>query len=160
MASFRALCQQGIRPIVVPDVAAVETIAVDINWPDAGAGIAVNDVIQLIDLPANLEVVDWKFMSDDIDSNATPTVAFTLGVLNAGRTAIGAGATDAWTAAGGITCPQTACQNTPSGATAANHFIPGRVARAIGLVATAAAATAQLANRRALLILDVRNSVT
>lgn len=157
MASFRTLAQQGVRPMVLPEDGSVECVSVDVNWPDAGAGIAISDVVQLADIPVGIEVVDWKFISDDIDSNGTPTVAFTLGVLNAGKTAIGAGGTDAWTAAGGITAGQTAGSNVPSGATAANAFLGGRAAlRTIGLVATAATATAALAAKRATLLMWVR----
>lgn len=157
MSSFRTLAHQGIRPVVMPDAGVVESITVDVNWPDAGAGIAISDVVQLLDIPAAIEVVDWKFVTDDIDSNASPTVAFTLGVLNAGKTAIGGGATDAWTAAGAINAGQTGGQNVPAGATAANCFLAGRgTQRTLGLVATAAAATAALAGKRATILLFVR----
>lgn len=160
MASFRTLCQQGIRPLSLPDAAQVETVAVDINWPDAGAGIAVNDVIQLCDIPPSVEVVFWKLVSDDIDSNASPTVAFTLGVLNAGKTAIGAAASDNWSGNGGITVGQAggAVAANTVGANGANAFAGGRSARSLGLVATAATATAALAGKRATLLLDLRNS--
>jgi hypothetical protein len=160
MSSFRTLTHQGIRPIVLPDEAEVEVVSTDINWADAGAGIAIGDVVQSVDIPQGVEVVDWVFVSDDIDSNGAPTVAFTLGVLNAGKTAIGAGATDAWTAAGAITAPQTAGRNAPAGATGANHYLGGRAAkRTIGLVATAATATAALTGKRATLILYLRAGV-
>ncbi len=157
MSSFKTKCALGLAPLVLADTAAIETVAIDISWPDAGAGIAVSDVIHAADIPQGVEVVDWKFLSDDIDSNGTPTVAFTLGVLNAGKTAIGAGGTDAWTAAGGITAGQTGGASLPAGATAANAFLGGRAAaRSIGLVATAATATAALAGKRAVLLLDLR----
>ncbi len=153
MASFSTAARLGTRPIVLPDSANVEYVSVDINWSDAGAGIAVSDVVQLADIPAGFDIVDWRFISDDIDSNGTPTVAFTLGSLNAARTAIAT----AYTAAGGITAPQTAGVNVPSGTTAPACFLESRAsARTIGLVATAATATAALTGKRGSLILGLR----
>ncbi|MDH4483047.1 MAG: hypothetical protein QE279_10135 [Rhodoferax sp.] len=160
MASFRTLCQQGIRPLGLPDASQVETVSVDINWPDAGAGIAVNDVVQLCDIPAGFEVVFWKLVSEDIDSNASPTVAFSFGVLNAGKTAIGGGAADNWSGAGGITVGQAggAVAANTVGANGVNCLSSGRAAtRSLGLVATAATATAALAGKRATLLLDLRS---
>ena len=153
MASFRTLAQQGVRPLVLPDDAELCSVCADISWPDAGAGIAISDVVQIADIPAGVELVDWTFVSDDIDSHGTPTVAFTLGSLNAGKTAI----STAYTAAGGITAGQAGGQNVPSGATAAACFTEGRsAARTIGLVATAATATAALAGKRATLVMKLR----
>lgn len=156
MASFRTLAQQGIRPMVLPELASVETVSVDINWADAGAGIAISDVVQICDVPAGFEIVDWKFISEDIDSNGTPTVAFTFGTLNAGKTAIAT----AYTAAGAINSPQTGGQNAPAGATASACYTDGRTAaRSLGLVATAATATAALTGKRASLLLFLRAGV-
>lgn len=157
MPSFRSRFVQGLAQLPLPETGVIETVAVDINWADAGATIAVNDVVQLVDIPPNVEVLDWKFITEDIDSNGTPTVAFSLGVLNAGRTAIGGGANDTW--ATGITAGQTggAALPNPASAQAINPLLGGRTTtRAIGLVATAATATAQLAGRRATLILFIR----
>lgn len=157
MSSFRTGAVLGTKPLVLPESGVIETVAVDINWPDAGAGVAAADVIQIAEIPAGVEVMDWRFVTDDIDASATPTVAFTLGVLNAAKTAIGAGATDAWTAAGGVNAAQTGGQNLPSGATAANCFLGGRASvRTVGLVATGATATAALAGKRASLLLFLR----
>lgn len=155
MPSFRTRHALGLAQLPLPESGLVETISVDINWADAGANIAVNDVVQICDVPPNVEVLEWKFISDDIDSNGTPTVAFSLGVLNAARTALGAGASDTW--ATGITVGQAGGVAIPSGAQAINPLLGGRtVNRPIGLVATAATATAQLAGRRATLLLIVR----
>jgi hypothetical protein len=153
MSSFRTLTAQGIRPLALPDNAQVASVTADINWTDAGAGIAISDVVQIADIPAGFELIDWTFITEDIDSNGTPTVAFTLGSLNAGKTAI----STAYTAAGGITAGQAGGQNAPSGATAAACFTEGRsAARSIGLVATAATATAALAGKRACVVLKLR----
>lgn len=155
MASFRTRHVLGLAQMPLPESGLVETISIDVNWQDAGPGIAVNDVIQLCDVPPNVEVLEWKFITDDIDSNATPTVAFSLGVLNAGRTALGAGATDTW--ATGITAAQAGGVAIPAGAQAINPLLGGRATtRPLGLVATAATATAQLAGRRGTLLLIVR----
>ena len=153
MSGFKTLTQQGVRPLALPDNAQVAQVTADINWADAGAGIAISDVIQIADIPAGFELIDWTFITDDIDTNGAPTVAFTLGSLNAGKTAIAT----AYTAAGGITAGQTGGQNVPSGATAAACFSEGRAAaRSIGLVATAATATAALTGKRATLVMKLR----
>lgn len=158
MSGFSTAAKLGTRPLVLPDEASTEFVSIDINWPDAGAGIAVSDVIKLCDIPANVEIVDWKLFTDDIDSNGAPTVAFTLGYLNAGGTAIGAGTYDAFTAAGGVTAGQTGGVAAPSGATGANHVLAGRgTARTLGLVATAATATAALTGKKAVLMLGLRS---
>jgi len=153
MASFRTLTAQGVRPLALPETAQVSTVTADINWPDAGAGIAVSDVVQIAEIPAGVELIDWTFITEDIDSNGAPTVAFTLGSLNAGKTAIAT----AYTAAGGISAGQAGGQNVPSGATAVACFTEGRAAaRTIGLVATAVTATAALTAKRGCLVMKLR----
>lgn len=160
MTGFSTAAKLGTRPIVVPDEATVEWITVDINWADAGAGIAASDVIQIADIPANVEIVDWKIATDDIDSNGAPTVAFTLGYLNAGKTAMGAGTYDTFTAVGGITAAQTGGVATPSGATAANCILAGRgTVRTLGLLATGATATAALTGKKAVVLLGLRTGL-
>lgn len=158
MSSFSTAAKLGTRPLVVPDCATVSHVTVDINWEDAGAGIAATNVVQIADIPADVEIVDWKIATNDIDSNGTPTVAFTLGYLNAGKTDIGAGTYDAFTAAGGVTAAQTGGVAAPSGATAANCVLAGRGAvRTLGLVATGATATAALTGKKAVVTLALRS---
>ncbi len=158
MSGFKTLALLGVRPLPLPDKANTEYISLDINWADAGAGIAVADVIQLCEIPENVEVVDWRLFSDDIDSNGAPTVAFTLGFLNAAKTAMGAGTYDTFTAVGGITVGQTGGVAQPSGATGANHILAGRgTKRTLGLLATAITATPALAGKKAVLELGLRS---
>ncbi len=153
MASFRTAAHLGTRPLPLPEDASLTSVSADINWEDAGAGIAIGNGVKIADIPPGVDVVDWKFLSDDIDSNGTPTVAFTLGTLDTAGTAIAT----AWTAAGAITSPQTSGVNVPTTTTAQVPFVSSRTAqRTVGLVATAAAATAAFTGKRATLILGLR----
>ncbi len=43
------------------------------------AALALNDTIQLFDLPPRARVIGGFIKSDDIDTNGTPTVAFNVG---------------------------------------------------------------------------------
>jgi hypothetical protein len=153
MASFSTAARLGTRPMALAETAGVQYVSVDINWADAGAGIGVGNVVQLCEVPAGFDIVDWRVISEDIDSNASPTVAFTLGSLDAARTAL----TTAYCAAGAINAGATGGMNVPAGATAVACFSESRAsARVIGLIATAATATAALTGKRGSLILGLR----
>lgn len=39
----------------------------------------INDVFQMINVPAGARIIDWTLGSDDIDSNGAPAVAMSLG---------------------------------------------------------------------------------
>lgn len=45
--------------------------------------LAASDIVALCHLPAEHEPVDFMLQSDDLDSNGTPTISVTVGVLNA-----------------------------------------------------------------------------
>lgn len=156
MASIKTATALGVRPMALPESAALALVAIDLNWSDFGT-INVGDVAHMADIPPGFDVMDWRFITDDIDSNGAPTAAFSLGFLNAGKTALNGG-TDTWTAAGGVTSPQTGGHTVPTGATAANAFLTGKTSavRSVGLVCTAAPATAALAGKRATLVLTLR----
>lgn len=69
------------KPITLPDDASPEYCAVDIEF--ASAAYVANDYIQLCTLPAGYKVLDWFINFPDIDSHATPTLAWSLGVSDA-----------------------------------------------------------------------------
>lgn len=48
----------------------------------AAADITLNDVIDIGILPANHTVADMVLIADDLDTNATPTVALDVGVMS------------------------------------------------------------------------------
>lgn len=52
------------------------------------ANPSVGDIAVLGYIPEDHQVVDWFVTSDDLDSNGTPTIAFSVGVLLADRTDI------------------------------------------------------------------------
>lgn len=50
--------------------------------PLKGVTLAVGDIIDLGPIPANTRVVDVVIDSDDLDSNASPTITFDVGVMS------------------------------------------------------------------------------
>lgn len=108
------------------------------------ANPAVNDILVLGYIPEDHKVEDWFIESDDLDTNGTPTIAFSLGVLNADLTDIDT------TARGGGAAWGTALDVAQSGAlvratTAAATKTPSSSndRKFIGLKVTAVAATFQ-----------------
>ena len=53
------------------------------RWTYTVAGNeAANDVIEMAQLPANMRVVDMIYDSDDLDTNAAPTIAHDVGLMS------------------------------------------------------------------------------
>ena len=50
------------------------------------AALASGDLLAVCAIPAGVQIVDYKVFAPQLDSNATPTLAFSIGVENAGRT--------------------------------------------------------------------------
>lgn len=46
------------------------------------AGLAAGDVVEMLRLPAYCTVCDATLVTDDVDSNATPTIALDVGFLS------------------------------------------------------------------------------
>jgi hypothetical protein len=124
----------GKYPIRVQPVES-DCIEVPIPFNMPTANVANGDILQLIKIPAGVKIVDWYIMTDDCDSNGTPTIAFSLGSLNS-LTAPTALTT---TYKSGITIAQNGALQRADNA---NAFLedPSNI-RAIGLLFTAAAAT-------------------
>ena len=83
MALIQSDFAKGIR--VVPTAEGSELIHVRMPITLAAA-LATNDVLEFGPLPADHIPVDWALENDDVDTGITLTG--TLGVLNAGKTAI------------------------------------------------------------------------
>lgn len=81
MAKFQTKAFTNAKPIVLPDTAAPSWIVVDVEYPSTA--IAVNDIIETCELPIGHKCLDWEFLPADADSNASPVLAFSLGVANA-----------------------------------------------------------------------------
>lgn len=54
-------------------------ISVDYTIP---AGLALNDIVEMLPLPALCTVVDATLVSDDLDSNGAPLIALDVGLLS------------------------------------------------------------------------------
>ena len=131
---------------VQPIDQSVQVVPVPFDMPAAAP--AINDVLALCKVPAGVEIVDYDLIVDDMDSGGAPAIAFTLGSLNAGLTAISTAYASA----------QTTMQ-TGGFLRAANnaHWLESSAAeRSIGLLFTAAAATYAGAGKKGLLLLHVR----
>ncbi len=83
MALFRTLVAQRIKPLSVG--ASVDGYPVRIEH-DFTSAITTADVLELCTLTPGTEVLDWAIDSDDLDSGAG--LAFSVGVLNTGKTAL------------------------------------------------------------------------
>lgn len=119
---------------------------------DLEAALALNDIIEMGDIPVDHIPVDCILDSDDLDTNATPLITLSVGVLNAGKTDLDTSASSggaAWIAAstvaqaGGLERPSTvaitraaARASTPTGDTPA-----GAQLKAVGVKVAAAPAT-------------------
>jgi hypothetical protein len=131
------------KPIALPDDASPEWIAIDVEF--GSTAYVAGDLIQLATIPAGYKVLDWVLNFPDIDSGATPALAWSIGVANNTFTVpvstdIG---TEVWGSA--LTAGQTTSivRNTTNvsaqGATVDTTTIPGN--REIVLKCTTAAAT-------------------
>lgn len=132
MAIIETKCFSGKKPLVLPDAADVETVAIDVEFPATAP--SVGDLIRLCDLPPYTKVLDWALIFPDVDSNGTPTLAMSLGVENAGGTDLGS---EVWGT--GLTAGQstTLVRNTTSLAAQGDSSVQRR----IDLKVTTAAAT-------------------
>lgn len=91
MANHKSDYAKGMRPMPVANGAEVASIRMVVSLP---AGQAVNDIIEFGELPEDHVPVDFVLDAADIDTNVTPTVVLSAGLLNAAKTDISAGADD------------------------------------------------------------------
>jgi hypothetical protein len=110
----------GVKPMPVAQGSEIVSVPLVV---DVAAAPVVNDIVIIGFLPEDHVPVDYIVTSDDMDTNGTPTLEFTLGVLNEDQddidtTARGGGA--AWGTAinvaetGGFARATTKpCANTP-----------------------------------------------
>jgi len=130
----------GRKPVVFP--AGSELVAQRFTLDLATADLTVNTIGQIGVLPAGCIPTQLIVDCDDIDSNATPTVAMSIGVLNAAGTALSTSTDDGggyWATsvvtgkAGGMDFPTTK---------ALQRVNQTSSDRKIGILITTAAATA------------------
>lgn len=130
----------GRSPLRTPSGA--EVVAVRFELDLLAADLALNDIGQVGVLPAGTVPVALYYDSDDLDTNATPTVAASVGVLNAAGTALSTATEDGGAVWGsGITTSQSGGQSAVV-SKALSRVTPTAADRKIGVLFTAAAATA------------------
>jgi hypothetical protein len=112
MAKVLSEVLTGKKSVPQPVDATIMQVAVTLVLP-AAAPVA-NDLLELLDLPPGVDLVDFDILSPQIDSNGAPTAAFSLGHENAGGTDLGlvyeAGLTFGRTANGSVSRATTAAQ--------------------------------------------------
>lgn len=124
----------GRKPAVFP--AGSDVVAVRFPIDLVAADLDANDVGAVGILPAGCVPVGLTYDSDDLDTNGTPTIAASVGFVNAGETDLDG---TAW--ATGITASQggTAAQVTLT--TAVMRMAATQTDRKFGIKFTAASAT-------------------
>lgn len=113
------------------------------------AAPVLNDTIELLTLPAGVELVDWDITAPQLDSNGAPVLAANLGALNAGKTDLGA-------IYGGGALGNAANGNVVRNADARCLIADGTVERVLALKWTVIAATWAGAGKRLLVNLHLR----
>ncbi len=132
MAKFQTKTFLNKLPLFTPQDASAVWAAVTVDFPATAP--AANDLIELANIPVGIKVLDWALVFPDIDSNAAPAFAGSLGIENAGGTDLGA---EVWGT--GLTAGQSTAivRNTTSVAAQGDSTVDRRLA----LKVTTAAAT-------------------
>ena len=123
----------GRKPAVYP--AGGEVVAVRYPISLVAADLDANDTGSVAILPAGCVPVGLVYDSDDLDTNASPTIAASVGPVNAGATDL----SSTW--ASGITASQSGASVNVALSTAAMRLAPAATDTIIGIKFTAAAAT-------------------
>lgn len=87
MSNTKSPFATGQKNLPQPDDALVTIIPILLIL--GAAAPVLNDTIELLTLPAGVEVVDWDIIAPQLDSNGAPVLAANLGSLNAGKTDLG-----------------------------------------------------------------------
>lgn len=76
---------------LVPSPIAMGQEAVPLRGEITPSSFTTADVLEMLEIPPGMQVVDWTVDTDDLDSNGAPAAVFKLGVLNAGKTDLDTG---------------------------------------------------------------------
>lgn len=87
MAKTQSAVYTGKRAVPQPYDATLAQVTVDFDFPTAAP--AAGDLFELIKIPAGIELIDYDITWPQIDTNASPTFAGSLGSENAGFTDLG-----------------------------------------------------------------------
>jgi hypothetical protein len=135
MTTFTSKCAAGQKPVPslisgLPGVLLYEFLTT--------ASLAAGDIIDLGPLPANVAPLDVMLVTDDLDTNGTPTITLSVGLLNAGKTDLNGGTNETW-----ITASTVGQAGGIARATTAAVYLLGASTseRRLGIKVVAAAAT-------------------
>lgn len=122
---------------LIPSPVAMGQEVVQVREEITVASFLTTDIFEMFKIPPGMKVVDWTVDCDALDSNASKTAAFKIGVLNAGKTDLDVGnavwKTGLTTAQAGGVARMDTVTAMRSGATSAD--------RVVGIIPTAASAT-------------------
>lgn len=133
----------------VPSVWSAVTTGIPFEYV-TDATLAAGDIIDLGPIEAGVKPFNVTLLSDDLDTNGTPTITLSVGILNAAKTDLGAGTYDTFIAAS--TIAQTGGH---AAATLANAYLSGvsTTARRLGIKVVAGPATFAGAGKKIAVIL-------
>ena len=145
MAAIKSQRVSGVNPQPAP--ISNEVITMRERVVLTAAQLLLNNVIEIAFLPANCLPVGYKIRTDSLDSNATKTITFDVGIINAAENAVSVLPADGnakWVVGSTLAQAGGLLLDTAS---AASYKIPGDVLplstnRIFGLAITAVPATA------------------
>ena len=151
MALLKSLYAQGKLPTPISTGADLVTLPFECDVPATGDGTALNDIIEMGNLPAGHVPVDVIYSATDLDTGS-PAHAVSFGVLNSAKDDISTAAADggaAW--ATGLTIGQAGTLARQS--VAAIHSVtPATAPRALGFKVTTISATKAAGKIRAFVV--------
>lgn len=148
MARILSELLTGKKPGPQPYDGSILQLPVTIVMPTAAP--AVGDLLELVDLPPFVDLLDYDIVAPQLDSNGAPTLAVSIGEENAGFTDLAA----VYEAA--LTPGRTAAGNVVRSGNAAASQASNAAARRIALKVTAAAATWAGAGKTVNVVLHLR----
>jgi hypothetical protein len=86
MSTIKSEYASGTKPMPIP--AGQEVVNVYVEVTLTAAQVALNNVVQLLKLPADCVPVGYAISNADLDSNGAPTLTADFGILNEAGTAI------------------------------------------------------------------------
>lgn len=148
MPKYQSDVATGKKAVPQPYDASVLQVAVDLTLPTAA--LAAGDLLELLELPPNVQVVGVDIVAPQLDSNAAPVLAFSLGALNAAGNDLGAvydtGLKPGTGASGSVATANAA----------ALAFANREASRKLALKVTTAAATSASAGKQVLALVRMR----
>ncbi|CAN7469642.1 hypothetical protein LJR175_003135 [Variovorax sp. LjRoot175] len=148
MPKFLSEVLTGKKSVPQPVDASVMQVAVTLVMP-AAAPVA-NDLLELLDLPPGVDLVDFDIFAPQLDSNGAPTNAFSLGSENAGGTDLGV------VYEAGLTFGRGANGSVSRASSAAQLAADKTVARRLALKVTTGFATYAGAGKTVTVVLHLR----